>query len=168
MRSTCWLVALSAVALAVPSVGLADEPKAADTADFQCDIHAGKDDVVEKGKDVVIEAGRTVRDALAVNGNVLVKRGAKVHSAVALNGTVTVEEGAVVEDSAVAFHGQVKLAAGAQVKGSRVWIDKGLHVIDEKGNHVNVELSIGGVSLSQWLLESVLKDFHGCHVVKAE
>ncbi|MBI5543738.1 MAG: hypothetical protein HY901_07625 [Deltaproteobacteria bacterium] len=149
---------LAALALATPAASLADEVK------INCDLKADKDDVVIKGKDVVIEAGRKVKDAVAVDGNVLIKKGAKVKSAVALKGKVTLEAGATVEDSAVALGGTVEVGEGARVGGSRVWVDQGIHVIDEKGAKVDLDLSVNGSSLSKLVLNAILKDIRSCQI----
>ncbi len=155
---TRLLVVTLTLLAAVPA--LADKP----STRIDCDLRADKDDVVLKGKDVVIEAGRKVKDAVAVDGNVVLRKGARVKNAIALKGKVTVEAGAVVEDSVVALGGKAEVDPGAKVGKSQVWIHEGLHVIDEKGGRVDLDLSVNGSSLAKLILDAVLKDIRDCQV----
>lgn len=139
--------------------GRADRPNG-----VHCEVKADKDDVVRKGQTVVIEAGQKVKDAVALEGDVVIKKGARVKSAVAINGSVTVESGATVTENVVAVGGELRIAPGARVQGSRVSLGKTLHLIDEDGQEVTLGLEVNGESLGQKLVREILAEVKACRI----
>lgn len=155
LRTICVATALAAGA------AFAEEPD-------DCDITPGPQDVVKKKGDIVIEAGRRVEDVVAVQGTVTVKPGARVKTAVALRGDVVVEAGAEVRETAIAMRGTVKVAKGAKVKGIIELGAKGLRLIGEDGDVIELNAEVNGQSVGQAILTAALAKVRTCKVVEQE
>lgn len=156
MRPVLTLAA-AALTLALPG------PAVAGTV-LHCTRSADKDDLVVEKKSAEVRAGQVVKNAVVVEGDLTVKAGAVVRNAVVVKGTLRVEKGAVVEESVVVVGGRAVLAEGATVKGSRVEVDDGLHLVGEDGQRLDLALSVDGESVGKRLLAEVLKDVHTCQV----
>ncbi len=139
-------------------LAFAGEPK------VTCSLKADADDRVAKGQDLEVKSGQVIKDAIVVDGNLIVRQGASVKSAVALHGHVTIEAGATVRDSIFVLGGAIHVAPGATVKGSRLSLDDGLHLVGEDGGRLDVNISVDGEALGQKLLASVMKENHACRV----
>lgn len=133
-----------------------------------CHITPGPNDVVKKRGDVVIEAGRQVEDVIAVQGTVTVKQGARVKTAVALRGDVVIEAGAEVQDNAIALRGTVKVAKGARVKSIIELGPKGVRLVGEDGDVVELNAELNGQSVGQAILTAALAKVKTCKVVEQE
>src|SRR4051794_27480223 len=133
-------------------------------ASGDCHVDAGPNDRVAKGHDVVIGENEWAESAVAIEGNVIIRKGAHVKNAVALHGSVTVEAGAIVDESVVAFGGKTRIDPAAQVKGSVVALDKGLHIRSDEGKDFSININVDGESLGRKILNSVLKDLDQCVV----
>lgn len=131
----------------------------------ECHITVGKHDVVKRTGDVVIEAGQVIEDAIALSGRVIIKSGAKVKSAISLSGAVVVEDGAVVTDTVLAMGGTVTVGKGAFVKNV-LELDKehGLRLRSDDGDDFTFNISIGGKSLAQRIVEEATVKVKDCVV----
>ncbi|WP_338866483.1 hypothetical protein [Myxococcus stipitatus] len=121
-----------------------------------------------QGTDLVIEAGDTVKDAVAIDGNVIVRKGANVDDAVAINGRVIVEPGARVKGDAVSMGGEVRVQKGARVEGSALALGGKLNVDKDatvKGDKFSLSFEIGGKDFVKNLIEEALDEESGCHII---
>jgi hypothetical protein len=121
-------------------------------------------DTVVQGHNLVLEAGQKTRDVLVSDGNLSIKKGAQVNNVVVVNGSVTVEAGAKVKGSVVALGGTAKLERKSDVKDSVIWIDDGIHLVNDEGGSLDFNLTVGGKSLGRSLVDEALKGLHGCQV----
>ena len=115
-----------------------------------------------RGKTVVVEAGESLENAMALDGDVVLRRGARVKSAVAVNGNVILESGAKVTGTAASFGGQIRVAEGAKVSGSRLQLSDGVQLRGESGKDVNLALSIAGQDVSSLLVAKLVEKARSC------
>ena len=128
----------------------------------ECVVHTGPHDRVGRGKSVVVEAGESVEDALALDGDVVLRQGARVKSAVAVNGNVILEAGAKVTGTAASFGGQIRVADGAKIAGSRLQLSDGFQLRGENGKDLNLALSVAGQDLSNLIVAKLVKKVRSC------
>ncbi|HEY1333652.1 MAG TPA: hypothetical protein VGF31_05305 [Myxococcaceae bacterium] len=128
----------------------------------ECVVTIGPHDRLGRGKTVVVEAGESLENALALDGDVVLRRGARVKSAVAVNGNVILEPGAKVTGNAASFGGQIRVAEGAKVSGSRVQLSDGVKIRGENGKDVNLALSIAGENVSSLLVAKLVEKARTC------
>jgi hypothetical protein len=111
-----------------------------------CTISVKKGDLVSQGKTLVVEGKDSVRDAVAIDGDVVVRAGATVNKVVALRGKVTVEAGARVSGDVSAIGGDVLLQKGATVAGDvtaiggKIQADEGTTIAGEK-NQLSININ---------------------------
>ena len=144
------LLVLFAVAFSAPA--LAEE----------CVVTVGPHDRLARGKAVVVEAGESLENAMALDGDVVLRRGARVKSAVAVNGNVILEPGAKVTGTAASFGGQIRVAEGAKIAGSRLQLSDGIQVQGENGKDLNLALSIAGQDVSSLLVAKLVQKVRTC------
>lgn len=86
-----------------------------------CPVWANADsrDMVKIGGNIVVDEGMTIRDAVAVGGNVEV-RGEVDGDAVSIGGSILLASSAIVRGDAVCVGGTIELEDGAQIDGSIV------------------------------------------------
>lgn len=128
----------------------------------ECVVTIGPHDRLGRGKTVVVEAGEALENALALDGDVILRRGARVKSAVAVNGSVILEPGAKVTGSAATFGGQIRVAEGAKISGSRVQLSDGVKIRSENGKDVNLALSVAGEDVSSLLVAKLIEKARTC------
>lgn len=128
----------------------------------ECVVTVGPHDRLGRGKTVVVEAGESLENAMALDGDVILRSGARVKSAVAVNGNVILESGAKVTGTAASFGGQIRVAAGAKVSGSRLQLSDGVQVRSENGKDVNLALSIAGQDVSSLLVAKLVEKARTC------
>ncbi len=145
-------------------VSLAVVLSAPAVAGEDCVLNAGPHDRVARGKTVVVEAGESLEQVMALDGDVVLRRGARVKSAVAVNGNLILEEGAKVTGTAAAFGGQIRVAPGAKISGSRLQLGKGLQLRGENGQDIGLALSIGGENLSTLLVSKLVEKARRCRI----
>ena len=133
--------------LAVPAAYAGDDAKKeAKAKDEKCTISVKKGDLVSQGKDLVIEGKQTVRDAVAIDGNVIVRAGSTVNDVAALRGKVTVEAGARVSGDVSAIGGNVHIQKGATIAGDvnaiggSIQVDEGATIAGEK-NQLSININ---------------------------
>lgn len=129
-----------------------------------CVVTAGPHDRVSRGKTVIVEAGESLENAVSLDGDVVLRRGARVKSAVAVNGNLVLEPGAKVTGTAASFGGQIRVAPGAKISGSRLQLSDGLHLRGENGKDIGLALSIGGQDLSTLLLAKLVEKARSCRI----
>ena len=130
----------------------------------ECVVTAGPHDRVSRGKSVVVGEGESLENAVSIDGDVVLRRGARVKSAVAVNGNVILEPGAKVTGTAASFGGQIRVAAGAKVAGSRLQLTNGLHLQPENGKDLGLALSIAGQDLSRLLVAKLVEKARSCRI----
>ena len=128
----------------------------------ECVVTVGPHDRLGRGKTVVVEAGESLENAMALDGDVVLRRGARVKSAVAVNGNVILESGAKVTGTAASFGGQIRVAEGAKVSGSRLQLSDGVQLRGESGKDVNLALSIAGQDVSSLLVAKLVEKARSC------
>ena len=128
----------------------------------ECVVNFGPHDRVARGQTVMVEAGESLEDALALDGDVILRRGARVKSAIAVNGNVILEPGAKVTGTAASFGGQIRVADGAKVSGSRLQLSDGIQLRGENGKDVNLALSVGGKDVSNLLVTKLVQKARSC------
>ena len=128
----------------------------------ECVVTIGPHDRLGRGKPVVVEAGESLENALALDGDVVLRRGARVKSAVAVNGNVILEPGAKVTGSAASFGGQIRVAEGAKVSGSRLQLSDGVKIRSENGKDLNLALSVAGENVSSLLVAKLVEKARTC------
>jgi len=128
----------------------------------ECVVTVGPHDRLGRGKTVVVEAGESLENAMALDGDVVLRRGARVKSAVAVNGNVILESGAKVTGTAASFGGQIRVAEGAKVSGSRMQLSDGVQLRSEDGKDVNLALSIAGQDVSSLLVARMVEKARSC------
>ena len=127
-----------------------------------CVVSAGPHDRVGRGKTVIVEAGESVENAVAIDGDVILRRGARVKSAVAVNGNLVLESGAKVTGTAASFGGQIRVAEGAKVSGSRLQLSDGIQLRGENGEDVNLALSVAGKDVSNLIVSKLVEKARSC------
>jgi UDP-3-O-[3-hydroxymyristoyl] glucosamine N-acyltransferase len=145
--------------LALPA--LAEEPtKQAPAPKTHCTVTAKEGSRAVQGENLVLKAGETVKDAVAVDGDVVVRKGAVVNDVVAIRGKVIIEEGAQVKGDAVSLGGKLHLQGKARVDGDAVALGGAL-LMDEGasvgGDKVSFALSINGTDLAQSFINKALE-----------
>ena len=128
----------------------------------ECVVTVGPHDRLGRGKAVVVEAGESLENAMALDGDVVLRRGARVKSAVAVNGNVILESGAKVTGTAASFGGQIRVAEGAKVSGSRLQLSDGVQLRSENGKDVSLALSIAGQDVSSLLVAKLVEKARSC------
>jgi hypothetical protein len=128
----------------------------------ECVVTVGPHDRLARGKALVVEAGESLESAMALDGDVVLKQGARVKSAVAVNGNVILEAGAKVTGSAASFGGQIRVADGAKIAGSRLQLSDGIQVRSENGKDVNLALSVAGQDVSSLLVAKLVQKVRTC------
>ena len=128
----------------------------------ECVVTVGPHDRLARGKTVVIEAGESLENAMALDGDVVLRRGARVKSAVAVNGNVILEAGAKVTGTAASFGGQIRVAEGAKISGSRLQLSDGIQIRGENGKDLNLALSVAGQDLSSLLVAKLVQKVRTC------
>ncbi|MDC0707692.1 polymer-forming cytoskeletal protein [Stigmatella sp. ncwal1] len=120
-----------------------------------------------QGTDLVLEAGETLKDAVAVEGNVIVRKGAVVEDVVAIQGKVIVEAGAEVKGNVVALGGDIRLRKNAHVQGDAVALGGSINADEEAtidGDKVNFSLAFNGKELVRSFLKNALDEESGCTI----
>ena len=128
----------------------------------ECVVSVGPHDRLARGKSVVVEAGESLEDAMAIDGDVVLRRGARVKSAVAVNGNVILEAGAKVTGTAASFGGQIRVAEGAKISGSRLQLSDGIQIRGENGKDLHLALSVAGQDLSSFLVAKLVQKVRTC------
>ena len=130
----------------------------------ECVVEAGPHDRVARGKAVVVEAGESLESAVSLDGDVILRRGARVKSAVAVNGNLVLEPGAKVTGTAASFGGQIQVAEGAKISGSRLQLSDRIEVRSESGKDVGLALSIGGQDVARLLVAKLVEKARSCRI----
>ena len=128
----------------------------------ECVVKVGPHDRVGRGQTVVVEAGESLEDALALDGDVILRRGARVKSAIAVNGNVILEPGAKVTGTAASFGGQIRVAEGAKVSGSRLQLSDGIQIWGENGKDLKLALSVAGKDVSNLIVSRLVEKARSC------
>jgi hypothetical protein len=130
----------------------------------ECVVTVGPRDRVSRGKTVVVEQGESLEDVMALDGDVVLRRGARVKSAVAVNGNVILEPEAKVTGTAASFGGQIQVAPGAKVAGSRLQVSDGLKLRSEDGKDVGLAVTVAGRDLSKLLVARLVEKVRSCRI----
>ena len=128
----------------------------------ECVVTVGPHDRLARGKALVVEAGESLESAMALDGDVVLRKGARVKSAVAVNGNVILEAGAKVTGTAASFGGQIRVADGAKIAGSRLQLSDGIQVRSENGKDLNLALSVAGQDVSSLLVAKLVQKVRTC------
>ena len=128
----------------------------------ECVVKVGPHDRVGRGQRVVVEAGESLEDAVALDGDVILRRGARVKSAIAVNGNVILETGAKVTGTAASFGGQIRVAEGAKISGSRLQLSDGIQLRGENGQDLNLALSVAGKDVSNLIVSKLVEKARSC------
>jgi hypothetical protein len=101
---------------------------------------------------------------MALDGDVVLRRGARVKSAVAVNGNVILEADSKVTETAASFGGEIRVAAGAKIAGSRLQIADGFQLRGENGKDMNLALSVAGHDISRLLVARLVEKARNCRI----
>lgn len=158
MRSMLAPTLALAGLLSLPA--LAQEPAKKEPASkTRCSVTAKGGSRAVQGENLIIQAGETVKDAVAIDGDVTVRKGAVVDDVVAIRGKVTIEEGAEVKGDAVSLGGQLILQGKARVNGDAVALGGELRMAEGAtvgGDKVDFSLSFNGTNLAQSFIDKAL------------
>ncbi|ADO72187.1 hypothetical protein [Stigmatella aurantiaca] len=136
-----------------------------------CAVQAKDGTRAVQGTDLVLEAGETVKDAVAVEGNVIVRKGAVVEDVVAIQGKVIIEAGAVVKGNVISMGGDIRLRKNAHVQGNAVALGGSVNADEEAtigGDKVNFSLVFNGKELVRNFIENALDESSGCTIASDE
>ncbi|CAM3273067.1 polymer-forming cytoskeletal protein [Corallococcus sp. ZKHCc1 1396] len=168
MRRSFLPTLLVACSLAVPA--LAAEPAKPPKAPVKriC-VNVKDGSKAVQGTNLVVEPGDTLRDAVAVDGDVIVKKGAVVDNDVAaIRGRVILEAGARVKGDVVSLGGEVRVHSGARVDGSATALGGKLKLDKQEdvgGEKVSFSMEFNGEDLVKQLIGKALDEDQKCHIL---
>lgn len=140
---------------------LAEEPaKKEPASQVRCSVTAKDGSRAVQGENLIIKSGETLKDAVAVDGDIVIRKGAVVNDVVAIRGKITLEEGAEVKGDAVSLGGKLILQGNARVNGDAVALGGELSMGEGAsvgGDQVNFSLSFNGTNLAQSFIDKALQ-----------
>jgi predicted acyltransferase (DUF342 family) len=101
---------------------------------------------------------------MALDGDVVLRHGARVKTAVAVNGNVILEADAKVTGDAASFGGEIRLAQGAKIAGSRLELSDRVQIRSENGKDLNLAVSVAGKDVSRLLVAKLVQKARSCRI----